>query len=146
MFDENKMSLLSKLFERGGKKKEVWETTPGGPYEVIVTEDILTCTHPKRPTESIRWDQVQEITLVTTSEGPLLPDVWYLFVGDGTGCSVPSEAKGFDQLWDVFKNRFPTIDYTAMTAAGTDDARKVIWNKGSNKPVQPTSLRSAADR
>jgi hypothetical protein len=121
--------ILSKLFGQSRKEKQVWDTTPGGPYVVSITEQELTCTHPKRPTESIRWDQVREIMLVTTSDGPFSPDVWYVFTGDGTGCSVPSEAKGFDQLWDVFKSRFPTIDYKAMIAAGTGDERKVIWKE-----------------
>ena len=121
--------LISRLVRQGRKEKQVWDTTPGGSYEAIITDRELTCTHPKRPTESIRWDQVREITLVTTSDGPLLPDVWYVFTGEGTGCSVPSEAKGFDQLWDVFKIRFPTIDYKAMIAAGTGEEKKVIWKK-----------------
>jgi hypothetical protein len=51
-------------------------------------------------------------------------------VGDNAAsCSVPSEAKGFDRLWDVFKTRFPTIDYEAMIGAGTGDEKKVIWKK-----------------
>lgn len=122
-------NFFSKLFGRRRKEKHIWDTTPGGPYELTITDQQLTCTHPSRPAESIQWDQVQEITLVTTSDGPFLPDVWYVFTGDGAGCSVPSEAKGFDGLWEVFKCRFPTIDYEAITAAGTSDEKKVIWRK-----------------
>lgn len=83
--------LLSKLFGQGRKEQQIWDTTPGGPYEVTITDQDLICTYPKRPTESIRWDQVREIMLVTISDGPFVPDVWYVFMGDGTGCSVPSE-------------------------------------------------------
>ena len=99
------------------KSKEVWETTPGGPFEVVLTDETISCTHPKREIETIRWDDVEEIRLVTTSDGPFLPDRWYLFVGDGNGCSIPSEAKGFDQLWDVFKTRFPGFDYGVILQA-----------------------------
>ena len=129
VFGEPMKRLLSRLFGWGRRRKDVWDSTPGGPYQVIITEHSLTCAHPKRPTESIRWDQVEEITLVTTSDGPFLPDVWYVFTGDGAGCSVPSEAKGFDELWDIFRSRFPTIDYEAMIAAGTYDDEKVLWNR-----------------
>jgi hypothetical protein len=112
-----------------GRKKEVWETTPGGPYTVIISEDGIACEHPKRKRESIRWNQITEIRLVTTDEGPLQPDEWYLFLGNEIGCSVPSEAKGFDQLWDVFETRFPGLYYEEMIKAGTDNAQKTIWKK-----------------
>ncbi|WDP92338.1 MAG: hypothetical protein HUN04_22490 [Desulfobacter sp.] len=112
-----------------GRKKEVWETTPGGPYTVIISEDGLACEHPKRKRESIRWNQITEIRLVTTDEGPLQPDEWYLFLGGEIGCSIPSEAKGFDQLWDVFKTRFPDINYEEIIKASTDNAEITLWKK-----------------
>jgi hypothetical protein len=111
------------------KNKQVSETTPGGRYTVIITEDEIACEHPKRKRESIRWDQINEIRLVTTDEGPFNPDMWYLFIGESGGCSVPSEAEGFDRLWDEFEKRFKGIDYQAMIDAGTDNAEKTIWKK-----------------
>jgi hypothetical protein len=112
-----------------GRKKEIWESTPGGPYTVIISEDGIACEHPKRKRESIKWDQITEIRLVTTDEGPFQPDMWFLFLGEKDGCSVPSEAKGFDQLWDVFKTRFPGLDSKEIFEAGTDNAQKTIWKK-----------------
>ena len=124
------------MFAPRRESKEVWETTPGGPFEVILTDEAISCIHPKRETETIRWDDIEEIRLVTTTEGPFLPDMWYLFVGDGKGCSIPSEAKGFDQCWDVFKARFPGFDYGVILQAGTSDAQQVIWTKTSNKRME----------
>lgn len=72
------------------RPKQVHETTPGGPYTLTITPNEIACEHPKRDRESIKWDAVTEIRLVTTSEGPRYPDVWLLFVGDLGGCSVPS--------------------------------------------------------
>ncbi len=111
------------------KKNEVWETTPGGPYTLILSEDEIACEHPKRKRESIRWDQIVEIRLVTTDEGPFLPDMWYVFIGKTGGCSVPSEAKDFDPLWDEIKNRFDGFNYDAIIEAGTDNAQKTLWEK-----------------
>ena len=127
---------LIAMFARSRKRaKHVWESTPGGPYTVTLTDDEIICEHPKRPKESIRWDAVTEIRLVTTSEGPFLPDMWYLFLGDKTGCSVPSEANGFDQLWNVFKQRFPGLDYNAIINAGTADNQKTIWKTTTVEPT-----------
>ena len=111
------------------KPKNVWDTTPGGPYEVVVTEEGVTCTHPSRPPESIRWDDVDEIQLVTTSDGPLLPDMWYVFSGASGGVSIPSEARGFDALWDEFQRRFDGFDHSLIHQAGTDDARQLLWKR-----------------
>lgn len=121
------------------RTKRVWETTPGRPYTVIATDDEIICEHPKRSRESIRWDDVTEIRLVTTSEGPFHPDMWFVFIGDQHGCSVPSEAKGFEQLWDVFKNRFPGMEHEAIISAGTSDGQKTLWKKGSNQMSHATS-------
>src|SRR5690242_1375475 len=88
------------------RAKQVHETTPGGPYTLTITADEIACDHAKRDRESIRWDAVTEIRLVTNSEGPWQPDVWLLFVGDSGGCSVPTEAKDFDKLWPELERRF----------------------------------------
>ena len=39
------IALLTFAFLRG-RKKQVWETNPGGPYTVIVTEDEKDTYHP----------------------------------------------------------------------------------------------------
>ncbi len=120
------------LFLFGSKKdnkKEIWETTPGGPYTLILSEDEMVCEHPTRSKESIRWDKIDEIRLITTDEGPLLPDMWYVFIGESGGCSVPSEAKDFDLLWDEIKKRFDGFNYNAIIEAGTDNDQKVLWKK-----------------
>ena len=132
-------ALIMLFISKRKPRKEVWETTPGGPYQVIVTDESISCTHPKRGTELIRWDEINEIRLVTTSDGPLLPDMWYLFVGDDGGCSVPSEAKGFDQLWDIFKTRFPGFDYQGIIQAGTSDDQRVLWKKSSGQALEATA-------
>ena len=121
--------ILGLLILKPDKKKEVWETTPGGPFVVKITDEEIICEHPQRKRESIHWDRIVEIRLVTTDEGPFAPDMWYLFVGDSVVCSVPSEAKGFDQLWNEFDKRFKGLDYHAIINAGTDNSEKVIWKK-----------------
>jgi hypothetical protein len=85
--------------------------------------------HPKRAPETIRLDDIDEMRLVTTSDGPLLPDQWHIFTGNGQGCSVPSEAREFEQLWDIFKTRFPGFNYEAIIQGGTSNAQKVLWKK-----------------
>jgi hypothetical protein len=83
--------------------------------------------HPERKPESIRWDDVVRIWLVMTSNGPWTPDQWLLFESQSGGCSMPTEADGFDQIWEMLKDRFPGFDYTRVIEAGTVDARYLCW-------------------
>jgi len=111
-------------------------------FSVLVSDHDLACKHPKRPVELITWDAVDEIRLVTTSDGPCLPDKWLCFVGREEGCSVPWEAEGFDKLLDVIKQRFPGFDYESFIQTGTDDAQTTLWRK-SNKQLEDDSMTNA---
>jgi len=99
-------------------------------YRLVITPAELACEHPKRPRESIRWDEVTRIWYVTTSDGPRLPDEWILLEGAGRGCSLPTEAVGFDRIWDELTQRFPGFDYGPLIRGGTDDARHLCWERG----------------
>jgi hypothetical protein len=98
-------------------------------FRVKVTAEGVACEHPKRKRESIRWEEVIRISYVTTSEGPWLPDAWLLFEGKVGGCSVPTEAQGFEAVWDELKAHFPSFDYRPLIEGGTDDARYLCWTK-----------------
>ncbi len=111
--------------------KKVWQTTPDGPFVVNITDNDVACEHPKRKRESIRWDEVDEIRLVTTADGPHFPDMWLLFINEKLkGCSIPTEAKGFDLILDEIKNRFTGFDYEAFVkGSGTDYQQTTVWKK-----------------
>src|ERR1700681_79570 len=76
-------------------------------FRVIITAEEVACEHPKRKRESVRWEEVVRIWYGTTSEGPWLPDEWLLFEGEAGRCPVPTEAQGFDSIWDELKARLP---------------------------------------
>jgi len=98
-------------------------------YHLVITDDEVACEHRKRERESIRWNDVNRIWLVTTSQGPRLPDQWILFEGARAGCSFPTEAEGMDAMWDEFENRFPGFDYGPLIKGGTTDARHLCWER-----------------
>lgn len=98
-------------------------------YRLLITQDDVTCEHPKRTRETIRWEDVIRIWYLTTSDGPWLPDQWILLEGHHGGCSFPTEAIGFDGMWDEFEHRFAGFDYEPLARGGTDDARHLCWAK-----------------
>jgi len=113
---------------------EPWLPKPNAEseYRLLITNDDVACEHPKRPREAIRWENVERIWLVTTSDGPRLPDHWLLLEGEHGGCSFPTEAVGFDAIWDELKRQFAGFDYGPLIRGGTDDARYLCWDRQSS--------------
>jgi hypothetical protein len=99
-------------------------------YRLLITSDEIACEHPKRARESIRWEEVIKIWYVTTSDGPWLPDEWLLLEGTEGGCSFPTEAKGFEGIWDELEARFTGFDWGPLIRGGTDDAKHLCWERG----------------
>ena len=97
-------------------------------YRAVITGDGIACEHPKGQREFIRWADVREISVRTTSDGPWLPDVWVLFVGETGGCSIPTEAVGFDAVYESLK-RFHGFDFGCFLKGGTNDALHIGWKK-----------------
>jgi len=98
-------------------------------YKLLITKDEVACEHPKRQREAIRWENVNRIWYVTTSDGPQVPDEWILFDGEERGCSFPTEVSNMDQVWDELEARFPGFDYGPLIRGGTDDAKHLCWER-----------------
>jgi hypothetical protein len=82
--------------------------------------------------ETIAWQELDEISIVTTDQGPWVDDVYWLFTNRdrSRGCVVSSAVEGFKellpriQLLPGFDNR------TVITAMGsTSNQRFVVWKK-----------------
>lgn len=82
----------------------------------------------KQP-EQVRWQDLVRIEIMTTDEGPLADDVFWLFHGhDGSGCALPSSQVG-DALFERLK-RLSGVDYEAVLLAmgSTEWARFPVWS------------------
>ena len=47
------------------------------------------------------------------------------------------------QLWDVFKHRFPGVDYGAIISAETSDKQTTLWKKRENQASEVTARKLA---
>jgi hypothetical protein len=104
----------------GGRK-------PGAPAIIIDEQGVRRDLGGGR-VESVSWDELREVRIVTTSAGPFVEDVFYLLVGDEGGCAVPSFAAG-DLLPRL--QSLPGFDNQAVIHAMTctDDASFVCWRR-----------------
>lgn len=99
---------------------------------VIVTGDSVTRFRPDGVQESVRWDDLVEVGILTTDEGPWSEDVFWLLLASDlkSGCAVPQGAEGADKLLEVLQ-RLPGFDNEAVIKAmgSTSDAKFVCWRK-----------------
>lgn len=82
--------------------------------------------------EAIRWDELDEIRIVTTDEGPDLDDVyWQLANRDLTkGCLVSNSAEGFQVLLRRIQQlpKFDNLEAARAMGSVTND-EFVVWRR-----------------
>lgn len=93
------MGFWNKIF--GSKSENSNKKQPEDYYETEITDVYVKVTHPKRKTEQIDWNEIEEIKLINTDEGPFLPDVWLILMGNGKGCSIPQGSDGWNKVYDI---------------------------------------------
>jgi hypothetical protein len=118
------MSFFSRFF--GNKATP----TTCGKETVVFDDNGAVRTRPDGGQEAIQWADLQEISIITTDEGPFVDDVFWALSGANSGCLVPSEAEGANELLAYMKN-FPGFKYdVAIQAMGcAENARFVCWTK-----------------
>jgi len=82
--------------------------------------------------EQIKWDEVVEIRIITTDEGPFREDVFFALVGtNGKGCLVPHDAAARTKLLEELQVRFAGLDNeTVIKAMGsTSNDNFLVWKK-----------------
>lgn len=85
---------------------------------------------PEGGAEEVKWDDLTEVRIVTTDEGPIGADVYWLLAGsDGTGVAVRGESVAHDLLDRL--QALPGFDNEQMilAMASTDEAQFVCWQR-----------------
>jgi hypothetical protein len=81
--------------------------------------------------EEVAWDDLEEVSVLTTADGPFAEDVFFVLAGrDGTGCVVPQSAPESGQLLELLQ-RLSGFDNEAFIHAmgSTGEARFVCWRR-----------------
>jgi hypothetical protein len=94
---------------------------------VAVTSDGVTVVRPAAAPAGVRWSQLVEVAVVTTSAGPLADDAFLVLRGaDAHTCLVPNPVATELVRWSV---RLPGFDHERFIAAmgSTSEAAFVCW-------------------
>lgn len=111
---------------------ERWREGGPRPQRVAFDNEGVTRTTPDGRTEHVRWDELESVVIVTTDEGPMVEDVYWLLAARGgkSGCAVPGSAEGMDALLDRLQ-RLPGFDNEAVirAMACTENTTFVCWRR-----------------
>ena len=118
------MGFLSRLFQ---------SKPDHSPIKSSVRFDEEKITHSRRDgtLETVRWDELVEITIMTTGDGPFSGDlVWILSGAPTSGCTVPGDADGIEELL-VRLQQLPSFDNEAVVSAmgSTSLAHFLCWRR-----------------
>jgi len=105
---------------------------PAPPDRVTFDENAVTRSKPDGTTQSVRWDDLREVTIATSNLGPWEDDVLWILTGreGDEWLMVPSEAEGMAPLLDRLQ-QLPGFDNEAVIRAmgSTDLAFFPCWSR-----------------
>lgn len=77
------------------------------------------------------WKHIQKIEIITTDDGPLAPDVFWLLHGTHSGCVIPQGATGESELLEWLQ-ALPGFDNGALIEAMGSTSNAVSFSAGSS--------------
>lgn len=109
--------------------------TPGKTHTrdfVSFDEEEVVRTMPNGAQERVRWSDLSEVYIVTSDEGPFVDDVCWVLRGTTSGCLVPSEADGMEELLRRLQQLPLFNDEAVIKAMGcTSNATFPCWSRNA---------------
>lgn len=99
-------------------------------YVLGLTPTTIICYRPDDTSERVDWDDLQKVEVHTTSDGPFLPDVFWVLHDTQGSCSIPQGASGDKELTALLM-ALPGFDHEAFiqAMASTDEAVFTCWTR-----------------
>ncbi len=116
------------------RKQSPYKTTdlPGAQFVVSVSDGNISATLPDGEEKSFRMDDLEELCIHTTDEGPFAPDVWWVLTGR-TGKPelwFPTDATGGNEMLAFFQE-LPGFDNEAFVSSmgSVENANFLCWKR-----------------
>jgi hypothetical protein len=97
---------------------------------VTFDHDLITRTLPDGRIETVRWNDLQEVGILTTDEGPMVEDVYWMLVGANGGCAISGGAQGMGELLARLQ-QLPGFDNASVIEAmgSTTNNKFLCWKR-----------------
>lgn len=102
---------------------------------VLFDDQEVRCVRRDGSEQSVRWDDLQVVLIQTTDSGPAIDDMFWVLGTASGGCTIPSEAKGCQELLAKLQ-RLPGFNNESVISAAicTHNDLFVCWKR--DKGVQ----------
>ena len=112
------------------RRKRLSSSQAEAAFIVDFDDKEIRCKRPNGDIERIPWHELRGVLLRNTDEGPFVPDVFWVLVGNQGGCVIPQGATGEDLLLKRLQE-LPGFNNEAViaSAACTDKQDFVCWEK-----------------
>lgn len=99
-------------------------------FVVEMDEEWIRCHRPEGKTEQVRLSDLQAVIIETTDQGPAICDVFWILVGNGSGCVIPQDAINGKELLDRLQE-LPEFDNKKVIEAmgSSENARFLCWKR-----------------
>ena len=123
---------LSRVAARALDRPAPAKLEPESQFIVRLSDVEVVCERPDGKVERVAWSDLQKVEVVTTSEGPYVPDVFWVLHGTSGGCAIPQGATGEKELLHCLQ-ALPGFDNGAVIEAMTCalDKRFLCWQLAS---------------
>ncbi len=121
------MGVLSNLL---GRIREQRKPSAQRHDKVVFDATAVTRHMADGRTETVDWDDLQEVSIMTNDEGPFVEDMYWLLRGAKGGCAVPNSAEGMSELLTRLQ-ALPGFDNEAVvrSIASTSYASFDVWKR-----------------
>jgi hypothetical protein len=103
---------------------------PESRFIVRLSDSEIACDRPDGKTERVGWTDLQRVEVLTTSDGPWSPDVFWVLHGTAGGCVIPHGATGDRELLERLQTLPDFDNATLIRAMGSaTEKRFLCWQR-----------------
>jgi hypothetical protein len=115
------------IFKKDKKRKMIHPELRWG---VNVENEIINLKDPDGKLKSTKINEIEEIKIITTDQGPFLPDVWWKLISRDTTFLFPQGALGERKFLDEVQ-KLPEFDNETFIKAmvSADNNEFICWKK-----------------
>lgn len=135
--------LVARLRAKATASDDGPNLKPESDFTVVVSDTDVRCSRPDGSLESVRWNDLQKIEILTTDEGPFAPDVFWVLHGSTDGCVIPWGATGESQLLDRLQALPDFRNDVVMHAAGLTTRHRLLCWQRAEPNAEPTEDRTS---